>query len=71
MLEENGPSNQRRRGSKFRRIGEFFKNVFSKQPRLSTKSYQRYSRGQCEEVEFATTVWENSLAEASAAPDQA
>jgi hypothetical protein len=69
VQEADGPTNQRRRGSKFRRIGEFFKNVFSKQPRLSTKSFQRFNKGHCEEVEFATTVWENSLTGAGA--DQA
>ena len=50
-----------RRRSKIKRIGEFFKNVFSKQPRLSTKSFTRYEKGHIEEVEFITTVWENNL----------
>jgi hypothetical protein len=58
--DADGPLNIRRR-SKFKRIGEFFKNVFSKQPRLSTKSYSRYERGHIEEVEFATTVWESEI----------
>lgn len=56
--EADGPGNQRRR-SKFKRIGEFFKNVFSKQPRLSTKSFTRYEKGHIEEVEFATVAWES------------
>jgi hypothetical protein len=56
----DGPQVQRRR-SKIKRIGEFFKNVFSKQPRLSTKSFTRYEKGHIEEVEFITTVWENNL----------
>ena len=60
--EADGPT-QRRRGSKFRRIGEFFKNVFSKQPRLSTKSFTRYEKGHIEEVEFATVAWESGAAE--------
>lgn len=56
----DGPQAQRRR-SKMKRIGEFFKNVFSKQPRLSTKSFTRYDKGHIEEVEFVTTAWENNL----------
>lgn len=56
--EADGPGTNRRR-SKFRRIGEFFKNVFSKQPRLSTKQLTRYEKGHIEEVEFATVAWES------------
>lgn len=56
--EADGPGLNRRR-SKFRRIGEFFKNVFSKQPRLSTKSFTRFEKGHIEEVEFATSAWES------------
>jgi hypothetical protein len=62
--EADGPGNQRRR-SKFKRIGEFFKNVFSKQPKLSTKSFTRYEKGHIDEVEFATTVWESPVEGAS------
>lgn len=42
--EADGPGNQRRR-SKFRRIGEFLKNVFSKQPKMTAKSLKRVERG--------------------------
>jgi hypothetical protein len=56
----DGPQVHRRR-SKIKKIGEFFKNVFSKQPRLSTKSFTRYDKGHIEEVEFITTAWENNL----------
>jgi hypothetical protein len=55
--EADGPEQRRR--SKFRRIGEFFKNVFSKQPKLTSKSLTRYEKGHIEEVEFATTIWES------------
>lgn len=58
--EADGPANTRNRRSKFKRIGEFFKNVFSKQPRLSTKSFTRYEKGHIEEVEFATVAWESN-----------
>ncbi len=57
--EADGPLARRR--SKMKRLGEFIKNVFSKQPRLSTKSFTRYEKGQIEEVEFATSCWENNL----------
>lgn len=64
--EADGPINNRRR-SKFKRLGEFFKNVFSKQPRLSTKSFTRFEKGHIDEVEFATFAWENNLPSAEGA----
>jgi hypothetical protein len=55
-MEEDGP----RHGNKLKKIGDFFKNVFSKSPRFSTKSFHKFDRGNIEEVEFATIAWENN-----------
>jgi hypothetical protein len=61
--EADGPLTRRR--SRMKKLGEFLKNVFSKQPRLTSKNLQRYEKGHIEEVEFATSCWENNLPEAS------
>jgi len=55
--EENGPNGHYR--SNLRKIGDFFKNVFSTHPKFSTKPYQLYEKGHIEEMEFATTVWDS------------
>ena len=47
--------------SKIKKLGEFFKNVFSRTPKFSMKSFRKFERGHIEEVEFATTVWENNI----------
>ena len=54
--EEDGPGHSR---SKIRKIGEFFKNVFQRNPKFTTKSFHKFDKGHIEEVEFATTAWEN------------
>jgi hypothetical protein len=54
--DADGPGSQR---GKIKRLGELFKNVFSRTPKFSTKSFHKFERGQIEEVEFATSAWEN------------
>jgi hypothetical protein len=61
--EADGPLVRRR--SKMNRLGEFIKNVFSKQPRLSTKKFSRYEKGHIVDVVFATSCWENNLPESA------
>jgi hypothetical protein len=56
--EQNGPNGNGK--SNLRKLGDFFKNVFSTKPKFSTKSLKLYDKGHIEEVEFATTVWEMS-----------
>jgi hypothetical protein len=55
-MEEDGPRHER---SKLKKIGDFFKNVFSKSPKFSTKSFHKFDIGNIDEVEFATIAWEN------------
>ena len=40
------------------KIGNIFRNLFSKQPKLSTQCLTKMDRGHVEEVEFATEEWE-------------
>ena len=58
--EADGPGIQRR-SSGLKKVGQFLKNVFSKKPKLSTKNFTRFEKGHIEEVEFATTTWEEPL----------
>lgn len=61
--DADGPAARRRR-SGFRRIGEFFKNVFAKTPRFTSTKLDKHLKGSLEEVEFYTTAWENGAADA-------
>ena len=56
--DANGPNGLEKK--RIRKMGDFLKNLFSKSPKLSTKKFQNFEKGHIEEVEFATTVWENS-----------
>ena len=61
LVEEedaNGPQGLKKK--KMQKVGSFFKNIFSRRPKLSTKSFMSFDKGQIEEVEFATSVWENN-----------
>ena len=40
------------------KIGNLFRNVFSKKPRFSTEAFTRVKKGYVAELEFATEVWE-------------
>jgi hypothetical protein len=63
--EQNGPDGRNiPLKTKIKKIGDFLKNIFSTSPILSTKSFQRFEKGQIEEVEFATTVWESEIVNA-------
>lgn len=53
--ESNGPNGNGK--SKIQKVGEFFKNIF-RSHKFSTKRYHKYSKGEIEEVEFATVEWE-------------
>lgn len=57
--EADGPGLVRR-SSGLKKVGQFLKNVFSKKPKLSTKNFTRFEKGHIEEVEFATTAWEEA-----------
>lgn len=57
-VDANGPNGVGKK--KIDKVGDFFKNLFSKRPRLSTKAFHKFSKGHIEEVEFATTAWENN-----------
>ena len=55
--DENGPNGLGKK--RIDKIGDFLKNLFSKRPKISTKTFHKFAKGHIEEVEFATTVWEN------------
>jgi hypothetical protein len=40
-------------------VGNLLKNIFSANPKISTKAFIAHRKGQVEEVEFATTEWDN------------
>ncbi len=42
--DENGPKHSAKR-KRIEKVGSFFKNIFSKKPKLSTRSYMNFDKG--------------------------